>query len=100
MTRCSAAAGRKVHAAYQAYDGSRRPTPTAQCWRAATFAVPAVVVMMPFLRRRAARPGRPSAACGHKGSLARTRLARELTWMIAVAPTCHDRTVHVVADGD
>jgi hypothetical protein len=59
--------------------------------------VAAVVVMLPFLNRPVALP--VAARLWRKGGPPKTRLARELIEMIAAAPACRGRAVHVVADG-
>jgi hypothetical protein len=88
--------GRHVHAAFWAYNGSRRVAAGQEkLSRGNTFVVAAVVVDLPFLQRPIAlpvlfrlwRPGGPTKAT----------LARDLIRLIAAARS--DRRIHVVADG-
>lgn len=90
--------GRKVHAAYWGYDGSRRVAPgSPQLSRGNTFVVAAVVVRLPFLARPVALP--VAARLWRKGGPKKTVLARELIELVAAAPACAGRAVQVVADG-
>jgi hypothetical protein len=90
--------GRKVHAAHWGYDGSLTVAPgNRKLSRGNTFVVAAVVVMLPFLDRPVALP--VAARLWRKGGPAKTQLARELIGLIAAAPACRGRAVHVVADG-
>jgi len=90
-------AGRKVYAAYWGYDGSLKvPRGGKKLSRGNTWVVAAVIVALPFLRRPVALP--VAARLWRRGGPAKTRLARELTEMIAAAPACRRRGVHVVAD--
>ncbi|WP_346140404.1 transposase, partial [Kutzneria viridogrisea] len=89
-------AGRKVHGAFWAYDGSRKVAAGQEkLSRGTTFVVAALVVELPFLERPIAlpvlyrlwRPGGPTTPT----------LAQELITLIAgIRP---DRRVHVVTDG-
>jgi hypothetical protein len=88
--------GRHVHAAFWAYNGSRRVAAGQEkLSRGNTFVVAAVVVDLPFLQGPIAlpvlfrlwRPGGPTKAT----------LARDLIRLIAAARS--DRRIHVVADG-
>jgi hypothetical protein len=89
--------GRKVDAAYWGHDGSLKVPPgSPQLSRGNTFVVAAVVVSLPFLHRPAALP--VAARLWRKGGPPKTRLARELIGLIAAAPACRGRAVHVVAD--
>jgi hypothetical protein len=89
--------GRKVHAAYWGYDGSLKVAPgSRKLSRGNTFVVAAVVVTLPFLARPVALP--VAVRLWRKGGPAKTRLARELTGLIAAAPASRGRAVHVVAD--
>jgi hypothetical protein len=88
--------GRKVHAAYRAYDGSLKvPRGGKKVSRGNTFVVAAVIVELPFLRRPAALPA--AARLWRRRGPAKTALARELTGLLAAAPACRRRAVHVVA---
>jgi DDE superfamily endonuclease len=90
-------AGRKVHASYWAYDGSLKvPKGGKKVSRGNTFVVAAVIVELPFLRRPVALPA--AARLWRRRGPAKTQLARELTGLIAAAPACRRRAVHVVAD--
>ncbi len=77
-------AGRKVHAAHWAYDGSLKvPKGGKKVSRGNTFVIAAVIAGLPFLRRPVALP--VAARLWRKGGPARTALARELTGLIAAA---------------
>ena len=90
-------AGRKVHAAYWGYDGSLKvPAGGKKLSRGNTFVIAAVIVELPFLRRPAALP--VAARLWRRRGPAKTALARELIELIAAAPACRRRAVHVVAD--
>ncbi len=90
-------AGRKVHAAHWAYDGSLKvPKGGKKVSRGNTFVIAAVVAELPFLRRPVALP--VAARLWRRGGPARTALARELIELIAAAPACRGRVVHVAAD--
>jgi hypothetical protein len=90
--------GRKVDAAYWAYDGSRKVAPgSRKLSRGNTFVVAAIVVSLPFLARPVALP--VAARLWRRGGPAKTRLARHLIELVAAAPACRGRAVHVVADG-
>lgn len=90
-------AGRKVYAAYWGYDGSLKlPAGGKKISRGNTFVVAAVIAELPFLRRPVALPG--AARLWRRGGPAKTALARELIGLIAAAPACRRRGVHVVAD--
>jgi len=90
-------AGRKVHAAYRAYDGSLKvPKGGKKISRGNTFVIAAVIVELPFLRLPAALPA--AARLWRRRGPAKTALARELTGLIAAAPACRRRAVHLFAD--
>jgi DDE superfamily endonuclease len=90
-------AGRKVYAAYWGYDGSLKvPRGGKRLSRGNTFVIAAVIVELPFLRRPVALP--VAARLWRRGGPAKTALARELIGLIAAAPGCRRRAVHVVAD--
>src|SRR6516164_927060 len=90
-------AGRKVYAACWGYDGSLKvPSGGEKLSRGNTFVIAAVIAELPFLRRPVALP--VAARLWRRGGPAKTQLARELIEMIAAAPACHGRGVHVVAD--
>jgi hypothetical protein len=90
-------AGRKVYAACWGYDGSLKvPSGSEKLSRGNTFVIAAVLVELPFLRRPVALP--VAARLWRRGGPAKTQLARELIEMVAAAPACHGRGVHVVAD--
>ena len=90
-------AGRKVFAACWAYDGSLKvPRGGKKVSRGNTFVIAAVIAELPFLRRPVALPA--AARLWRRGGPPRTALARELTGLIAAAPACRGRTVHVTAD--
>jgi hypothetical protein len=89
-------AGRKVHAAYWGYDGSLKvPSGGKKLSRGNTWVVAAVIVELPFVRRPVALP--VAARLWRRGGPAKTALARELIELIAAAPACRRRAVHVVA---
>jgi hypothetical protein len=89
--------GRKVHAAHWGYDGSLKVAPgSRKLSRGNTFVVAAVIVTLPFLARPVALP--VAVRLWRKGGPPKTRLARELTGLIAAAPARRGRSVHVVAD--
>jgi len=78
-------AGRKVHAAYWAYDGSAKvPSGSKKVSRGNTFVVAAVIVELPFVRRTVALP--VAARLWRRRGPAKTALARELIELIAAAP--------------
>jgi hypothetical protein len=88
--------GRRVDAAYWAYDGSAKVAKgNAKLSRGNTFVVAAVVVTLPFLGRPVALP--VLARLWRRNGPAKTVIARELVETIAAHS--HGRTVHVVADG-
>ena len=58
--------------------------------------IAAVIAELPFLRLRVALP--VAARLWRRGGPARTALARELIELMAAAPACRGRTVHVAAD--
>jgi hypothetical protein len=58
--------------------------------------IAAVIAELPFLRRPVALPA--AARLWRQGGPAKTVLARELTGLMAAAPACRGRTVHVAAD--
>jgi hypothetical protein len=88
--------GRKVHAAYWAYDGSRHVAAGQQKpSRGNTFVVAAVVAQLPFLDRPIALP--VLARLWRPGGPTKTVLAKELVTLIARVR--RDRAIHVVADG-
>ena len=90
-------AGRKVHAAYWGYDGSLKvPKGGKKVSRGNTFVIAAVIAELPFLRRPVALP--VAARLWRRGGPAKTALARELIELMAAAPACRGRTVHVAAD--
>jgi hypothetical protein len=90
-------AGRRVHAAYWGYDGSLKVPPGGtKLSRGNTWVVAAVIVALPFARRPVALP--VAARLWRRGGPAKTQLARELIELIAAAPACRRRAVHVVAD--
>ena len=90
-------AGRKVHAVHWAYDGSLKvPKGGKKISRGNTFVIAAVIAELPFLRRPVALP--VAARLWRRGGPARTALARELIELIAAAPACRGRIVHVAAD--
>ena len=90
-------AGRKVFAACWGYDGSLKvPKGGKKVSRGNTFVIAAVIAELPFLRRPVALP--VAARLWRRGGPARTALARELTGLIAAAPACRGRIVHVAAD--
>ena len=64
--------------------------------RGNTFVIAAVIAELPFLRRPVALP--VAARLWRRGGPPRTALARELTGLIAAAPACRGRIVHVAAD--
>src|SRR5690349_11426523 len=88
--------GRRVDAAYWAYDGSAKVAKgNAKLSRGNTFVVAAVIVSLPFLGRPVALP--VLARLWRKGGPAKTVIAREL--VETVAAHTRGRAVHVVADG-
>jgi hypothetical protein len=88
--------GRRVDAAYWAYDGSAKVAKgNAKLSRGNTFVVAAVVVSLPFLGRPVALP--VLARLWRKGGPAKTVIARQLVETIAA--NARGRAVHVVADG-
>jgi hypothetical protein len=90
-------AGRRVYAAYWGYDGSVKvPSGGKKLSRGNTWVVAAVIVALPFVRRPVALP--VAARLWRRGGPAKTQLARELTGLIAAAPACRRRGLHVVAD--
>ena len=90
-------AGGKVHAVHWAYDGSLKvPKGGKKISRGNTFVIAAVIAELPFLRRPVALP--VAARLWRRGGPARTALARELIGLIAAAPACRGRIVHVAAD--
>lgn len=90
-------AGRKVFAACWGYDGSLKvPKGGKKVSRGNTFVIAAVIAELPFLRRPVALP--VAARLWRRGGPARTQLARELIELIAAAPACRGRIVHVAAD--
>lgn len=90
-------AGRRVHAAYWGYDGSVKvPSGGKRLSRGNMWVVAAVIVALPFVRRPVALP--VAARLWRRGGPAKTQLARELIELIASAPACRGRAVHVVAD--
>ena len=89
-------AGRKVYAACWAYDGSLKvPKGGKKISRGNTFVIAAVIAELPFLRLPVALP--VAAGCG-AGAGGEDGLARELIELIAAAPACRGRIVHVAAD--
>lgn len=90
-------AGRKVDAAYWGYDGSLAVAPGGKKLAYGNTFVVAVVVSLPFLARPVALP--VAARLWRRGGPKKTALARELTGLVAAAPACRGRVVHVAADG-
>jgi len=89
-------AGRRVHAACWAYDGSRQVAAgQAKLSHGTTFVIAAIVLELPFLERPIALP--VLARLWRPGGPTKTALARQLIGVIAAAR--RDRRFHVVADG-